>query len=288
MREESYVSVKVWDLPVRIFHWAVVLLLVLQVVTGYVGGDLMKWHGWSGYTLLTLVVFRFFWGFAGSTHARFASFVMGPAATFRFARRLFSKQAVPQVGHNPLGGWMVMALVLVLALQALTGLFANDGVSFMGPLARFVTLENSNHFSQFHDWNVRLLLAFSGIHVAAVLFHLIVKKEELTGPMFTGVKRVPVAAVRERRDAMRKSPRRRAASREHASAYVASNWRALALFALAAALVYALVRGTQEEADQDASLYSYPKTFTGVALEIPATAGPVTDRTAPRGAGKPE
>jgi cytochrome b len=253
---ENYVSVRVWDLPIRLFHWAAVLLLIFQVVTGYVGGDLMKWHGWCGYTLLTLVVFRLFWGFAGSTHARFASFVMGPTATFRFAKRLFSRQAVPQVGHNPLGGWMVMALVLVLATQAVSGLFANDGVSFMGPLARFITLADSNHFSQFHDWNVRLLLAFSGIHVAAVLFHLIVKKEELTGPMFTGVKRVPVAAVRERRDAMRKSPRRRAASREHATAYLASNWRALALFALAAALVYALVRGTQEETERDAALYS--------------------------------
>lgn len=258
MREESHVSVKVWDLPVRLFHWAAVLLLIFQVVTGYIGGDLMKWHGWSGYTLLTLVVFRVFWGIAGSTHARFASFVTGPRATFRFAKRLFSRQAVPQVGHNPLGGWMVMALVLVLAVQAMSGLFANDGVSFMGPLAHFVTLESSNHFSQFHDWNVRLLLVFSGIHIAAVLFHLIVKKEELTGPMFTGIKRVPVAAVRERRDAMRKSPRRRAASREQASAYIASNWRALALLALAAALVYALVRNTQEDAEQDTLLYSNP------------------------------
>jgi hypothetical protein len=151
---------------------------------------------------------------------------------------------------------MVMALVLVLPAQAITGLFANDGVTFMGPLARFVTLESSNHFSQFHDWNVRLLLGLSGIHVAAVLFHLIVKKEELTGPMFTGIKRVPEVAVKERRDAMRVSPRRRAASREHASAYFASNWRALALFALAAALVYALLRGTQEETERDASLHS--------------------------------
>jgi len=255
MPPENYVQVRVWDLPVRVFHWAVVLLLAFQVVTGYLGGALMRWHGLSGYTLLALIVFRVLWGFAGSTHARFASFVMGPAATLRFARRLFSRQAVPQVGHNPLGGWMVMALVIVLGVQALTGLFANDGVSFMGPLAHFITVEASTRLSLVHDWNVKVLLGLSGIHVAAVLFHLIVKKEELTGPMFTGVKRVPEAAVRERRDAMRKSPRRRAASREHASAYFASNWRALALLALSAALVYALVRGTQEDdAERDASL----------------------------------
>jgi cytochrome b len=240
--EETRVAIKVWDLPVRVFHWLIVVLLVFQVVTGKIGGDLMPYHAACGYAILATVIFRILWGITGSTHARWASFVTGPMATFRFARRLFSRQAVPQVGHNPLGGWMVVALVLSLGLQGASGLFANDGAEAMGPLAPLVSIETSNLLTEFHRWNLKLLILLSAVHVAAVLFHLIFKKEELTGPMFTGVKHVPEAALRERRATLRESPRRRAASREHASAYFASNNDALALFILAVLLVGIAVR----------------------------------------------
>jgi len=243
MQDETQVQVRVWDLPTRLFHWAIVVLLVFQFVTGKIGGALMPWHLVSGYALLALVVFRILWGFAGSTHARFASFLRGPVATVRFARRLFSRQAVPQVGHNPLGGWMVVLLILSLALQAVSGLFANDGADAAGPLAARVTLDLSNDLSEFHRWNLQVVLALSVVHVAAVLFHWIVKRENLVNPMFTGIKSVPASILRERRDALRVSPRRRAASREHASAYVASHRRALGLLALAVALVLLIVLG---------------------------------------------
>jgi cytochrome b len=242
MLQETDVPVKVWDFPVRLFHWALVLLLVFQLVSGKVGGDMMPWHAYSGYGVLVLVVFRILWGFAGSTHARFASFLAGPAAALRFARRLFSRQAVPQVGHNPLGGWMVIAMVASFALQAASGLFANDGAEFDGPLVGLVSLEVSERLSQFHRWNLKVLLVLSGLHVAAVLFHWLVKKEDLIGAMFTGVKRVPRAALRERRAALRGTPLRRAASREHASAYFASSWRALAVFVVALVVVYLVVK----------------------------------------------
>jgi cytochrome b len=240
--EDGQVAIRVWDLPVRIFHWVVVVLLVCQVVTGKIGGALMPYHAACGYAVLSLVVFRIAWGFAGSTHARFASFMAGPAATWRFARRLFSRQAVPQVGHNPLGGWMVMALVLALGLQAGSGLFANDGADAMGPLAPLVSIETSNALTEFHRWNLKVLILLSCVHVAAVLFHLVVKKEELTGAMFSGVKRVSKSAVRERRAVLRASPLRRLASREHASAYFAPNGDALALFILAVLVVGIVVR----------------------------------------------
>jgi cytochrome b len=241
MPQETYVATKVWDLPVRLFHWAIVVLLVFQLVSGQIGGNLMPWHGYSGYAMLVLVVFRILWGFAGSTHARFASFLAGPGATFRFAKRLFSREAVPQVGHNPLGGWMVIALVLSLALQAASGLFANDGAAFEGPLAALVSFEVSTNLSHFHRWNLKVLLVLAGLHIAGVLFHWIVKNDNLIGAMFTGVKRVPEAAVRERREGLRDSPPRRVASRENASAYFASPWRALGLFVVALAAVYAVV-----------------------------------------------
>ena len=243
MPQDTRVAIKVWDLPVRLFHWLIVLLLVFQVVTGQIGGSLMEWHAYSGYAILVLIVFRILWGFAGSTHARFASFLAGPAATYRFALRLFSREAVPQVGHNPLGGWMVIALIVSLALQAASGLFAYDGAGAEGPLASLVSFDLSSRLSQFHRWNFKLLLVLSGVHTAAVLFHWLVKKENLIGAMFTGVKRVPEAAVRERREALRGTPLRRTASREHASAYFASPLRAFAVLALAVLLVYLVVQG---------------------------------------------
>jgi cytochrome b len=244
MEEEgSRVATRVWDLPVRLFHWVLVVLLVAQVITGKIGGKLMPYHAYCGYAVLVLVVFRILWGFFGSTHARFASFLAGPAATVRFAARLFSRTAVPQVGHNPLGGWMVVALVLCLGLQAASGLFANDGASAEGPLASRVALETSNTFTEFHRWNLKALLVLSGVHVAGVLFHWAVKGENLVGAMFTGVKNVPEVALRERRDALRKSPRRRAASREHRSAYFASGSLALALFVVSVLAVAFVVKG---------------------------------------------
>ncbi len=241
--EDTRVAVKVWDLPVRLFHWVLVVLLLAQIVTGKIGGELMPVHVYCGYTVLVLVVFRILWGFAGSTHARFASFIAGPRATFRFAVRLFSRQAVPQVGHNPLGGWSVLLLVLSLALQAGSGLFANDGLETFGPLVKWVSLDTSNVLTEFHRLNFKILAVLSVLHILGVLFHWLVKKENLIGAMFTGVKDVPASAVRERRDALRKSPRRRAASREQAHAYFASNARALVLFILSVLLVGVALRG---------------------------------------------
>jgi cytochrome b len=241
MAGDNPVAVKVWDLPVRIFHWLLVLLIVFQLITGQVGGAMMQWHGYCGYAILVLALWRILWGFAGGTHARFASFLAGPAATLRFAKRLFSQEAVPQLGHNPLGGWMVIALIASLALQALSGLFANDGAAFEGPLASLVSLDVSRLLSHFHRWNLKLLMALSAFHIAAVVFHWVVKRDNLLGAMFTGVKRVPESMVHERREARRDTPLRRAASRENAFAEFASPWRALALLLVSALVVYLVV-----------------------------------------------
>jgi cytochrome b len=241
MPGEKLVAVKVWDLPVRIFHWVITVLFVFQVVTGKVGGELMPWHKLSGYAILTLVVFRILWGFAGSTHSRFASFMAGPVKTWRFALRLFSRQAVPQLGHNPLGGWSVMAMVVALAVQAVTGLFSNDGVSHEGPLSPLVSLDVSNWMSDVHTANLKVIVVLVTIHILAVVFHLVVKRDELVVPMFTGVKHVPEEMMRERREIARGTPLRRAASRENSVAFIAGSWRALALFVAAVALVATVV-----------------------------------------------
>src|SRR5262245_49129088 len=123
MPEQTSIAIQVWDRPVRIVHWLIVALFAFQIVTGKIGGDLMKWHGWSGYTVLTLVIFRVLWGFAGGMHARFSNFVASPRTALGFAARLFSREPTPYLGHNPLGGWSAVAMITLLLAQAVAGLF---------------------------------------------------------------------------------------------------------------------------------------------------------------------
>ena len=237
------IEVKVWDVGVRVFHWALTVLLVFQVVTGKLGGHWMTWHVGAGYGVLVLVVFRIFWGFGGGTHARFASFVKGPVAALRFARRLFSREAVPQLGHNPLGGWMVLAMIAAFAFQSVTGLFANDGVDTEGPFAARVGIDMSDYLSRLHRVDAYVLIVLAGLHIAAVLYHWLFKKEDLIGSMVDGHKRVPAALVADRRAARRDTPPRRVDSREPSVLFLASAWRALGFLAAAALFVFAVIRG---------------------------------------------
>ena len=111
---ESLRAVKIWDLPVRLFHWNLVGLLAFLFWSGKTGGNAMEYHMYAGYWVLALVLFRVMWGFAGSTHARFSYFLAGPARALAFAKRLMSKAPVSVAGHNPLGGWMVLALLVAI------------------------------------------------------------------------------------------------------------------------------------------------------------------------------
>ena len=178
----------VWDLPVRLFHW---LLLLLVCVSWYCGeaGE-MAWHMRSGTCILALLLFRIAWGFLGSTTARFSSFVKGPGAALAYARSLHSKSPVPMVGHNPLGGWMVVALLLLLLIQAGTGLFANDDIFTEGPLAHLVSKAASDQLTVIHKTNFNILLVLIALHVAAAFFYLFVKGDNLIRPMITGRKEI--------------------------------------------------------------------------------------------------
>jgi cytochrome b len=222
MNDERDVAVKVWDLPVRLVHWALVALLVFQVTSGKIGGALIDWHLVSGYAILVLVVFRVLWGFAGSTSARFATFLAPPSAALGFASRLFARRAETYAGHNPLGGWMVLALLASLLVQVGTGLFANDGIATEGPLAALVPIELSDRLTTLHRWNLRILLVLIAAHTAAALYHWLALKENLIGAMFSGVKRLPAARA------------------QPAVAFVGL-WRALLLFAVALAVVWLIV-----------------------------------------------
>jgi len=223
--QSSETPVKVWDAPVRLFHWLLVLLMAFQYFSAKMQGDWMTWHMRSGYAILALVLFRVLWGFAGSSTARFASFIAGPAACLQFAKRILARAPAPYASHNPLGGWMVVVLLLSLLVQAGTGLFANDDIATEGPLAQLVSKELSDRLSTLHYWNFNLLLALGGLHIGAVLYHWGVMKENLIGAMFTGVKLLPAEA---------------AAS--GAAARFVNPWLALVLFAMAALAVYLIVQ----------------------------------------------
>ena len=179
-------QVLVWDLPVRVFHWSVVVLVALSwaaVENGY-----MKLHLWSGLTLLTLLLFRIAWGFVGSTTARFADFVQGPGKAVAYLRAMARGEHVAQAGHNPAGGWMVLLLLAVLLLQAATGLFSNDGVRFNGPLAAEISSRLSDRLTSLHGTMFNFILLLVWMHVVAVLYYRFVRGGNLIAAMISGRK----------------------------------------------------------------------------------------------------
>lgn len=194
-------SVTVWDVAVRVFHWLLVLLIPFMWWSGTEKGAWMTYHFWAGYTILTLIVFRIIWGFVGGTHARFADFIYGPSAIIAYLKTLPSRTAAKFAGHNPLGGWSVVLMILSVAVQVGTGLFAYDETSGSeGPLAKLVRSDTSSLLTTIHKYNINVLVALIAVHISAVVYYLIYKKENLIGPMFNGRKNLP--------DAVASAPRR--------------------------------------------------------------------------------
>lgn len=180
--------VRVWDLPVRLTHWALVACVAVAFVSAKVGGNLMVWHGRAGLAILGLVVFRIVWGFVGSRHARFADFVRGPAAVVAYLRGEWSG-----LGHNPLGALSVLALLTLMLALVLTGLFANDDIAYQGYLYPLVGADISSQVTGVHKLFEPLLIVLVLAHVGAIAFYARVKKTNLVLPMVTGWKDVPDA-----------------------------------------------------------------------------------------------
>ena len=182
------VAIPVWDLPTRLFHWLLVVLVAVSFTTGSIGGNAMQYHEWSGFAILSLLVFRIIWGFVGGRSSRFSDFVKGPAAVWRYATALVKGNSEGYLGHNPLGGWSVLAMLLALLIQAATGLVANDDIITEGPLYLWVSKPVSDWLTGFHRLNRYLIIVLAATHVSAVLFYLWVKHENLINPMITGIK----------------------------------------------------------------------------------------------------
>lgn len=189
------VRIRVWDLPTRMVHWALVAAVATAVATGQVGGAWMALHQVAGLAIAGLVVFRILWGFVGSTHARFASFVPTPAALVAYLRGRWRG-----LGHNPLGALSVLGLLVLLGAQAGTGLFSNNDIDFTGPWAAHVSDAWSVRLTGLHHRLATALFVFAGLHVLAVVWHTVVGKDNLVKPMWTGDKEVdtgePASPVR--------------------------------------------------------------------------------------------
>ena len=195
MAQEARVAVRIWDLPTRLFHWALVVLVVASFVTGefngFIGADALEWHKRSGLAILGLLLFRLLWGFVGGTHARFASFLRGPGEIGRYARQLAAGGGAEAAGHNPLGGWSVVALLVALAVQVGTGLFlVQEDFAFEAPLARHVSRAATQRLNEIHEVNFAVLATLVALHVAAVVFYAVVKRQNLVGAMISGRKRL--------------------------------------------------------------------------------------------------
>lgn len=213
-------KILVWDLPLRLFHWLLVLLVVVSVSSARIGGNAMQIHMLSGYSILTLLLFRILWGFFGSTHARFANFVRSPMAAFAYLR---GSTAGGHLGHNPAGAWSVVFMLAVLLVQASTGLFANDDIATEGPLAKLVSKALSDRITAIHHLNLKLLLALIGLHLATIAYYFFRKRENLVKPMLTGFKDD-------------------AGQSGGTAQYSAGSWLAAVLLAACAGGVYLLIR----------------------------------------------
>lgn len=180
--------IRVWDGFVRSFHWLLLLLLIALWITG---GDLeyIDLHKNLGLIVLALIISRIMWGVVGSKTAKFSNFVRSPFAAARYLRDEFKGRAREPLGHNPAGGYMILLLLGLVLAQAVSGLFTNDDLFFMGPLASLVEYDTQRMLTRFHRNNFDWLLIAVVIHVVAIFIYMFKGKDLLT-PMFSGNKKV--------------------------------------------------------------------------------------------------
>ncbi|WP_198970256.1 cytochrome b/b6 domain-containing protein [Xylophilus sp. ASV27] len=194
-------TIRVWDLPTRLFHWSLATITVALVVTAKLGGNAMEWHLRLGYAMLALLAFRLVWGLVGGRWSRFASFACTPARLRRYLRGE-GDGAVDSVGHTPLGALAVCTMLAALLLQVASGLTSDDEIAFAGPLARFVSGDTVGLASWYHkEVGQYLLYVLVALHLLAILFYALIRKRALIGPMLHGDKRLPMPAPSSRDDA---------------------------------------------------------------------------------------
>lgn len=196
----------VWDLPLRLFHWLLVLSIAASWYTAEfseeyvtVGENVYSYtqiHYWLGYWALGLILFRIVWGFVGPKHARFVNFVPGPKRLFAYMGGVFRRDSQPTIGHNPMGAWVVVVMLLMIGAQAVTGLFLIDNTEiYPAPFHPSVEGATASKLGSFHHINFDVLIWVISLHVLAILFYRLYKNQNLVGPMITG--RKPASLVPE-------------------------------------------------------------------------------------------
>ena len=194
---EDIEKVKLWDPALRLFHWALVLCVVTVWGLGKFGPAIMTLHFYFGYAICALLAFRLIWGFIGSPVARFRHFLFGPGPTIAYLAGLFRRAPSYWPGHNPVGALAAYALLGLLVAQVATGLVSDpDDFINVGPLAKYVSSDIASLAVRYHYLLGNLLLIMVGLHVAAILFYRLWKREDLITPMITGWKWVKKAGKR--------------------------------------------------------------------------------------------
>lgn len=184
-------TVRVWDLPTRLFHWVLALAVVGSVVTAKIGGNATVWHFRLGYLVLGLLLFRLVWGVVGGHWSRFATFVRGPGTVLRYLRGQTRPGEHLDVGHNPLGAGSVLALLTILAVQVGTGLIADDEIASVGPLNRFVETATGLAATAWHKTGGQwIIVGLVALHIAAIVFYKVRHGKDLVGPMVRGDKQL--------------------------------------------------------------------------------------------------
>ena len=229
-------TVRVWDVPTRLFHWALAILVLMSFVTAeaewpdvrFAGRTIphMTIHLWCGYAVLALLLFRLAWGVVGSSTARFRQFVRGPGAVIAYLRGLFRKPAAFFAGHNPAGAAMIVVMLAALLVQAISGLYSKDDDDFLGiaegPLYSSVSEATGATMTGIHHLGHEAIEILIYAHILANLFYWLVRREDLIAAMFTGRRKVPAGETAE-------------------PATFASTNLAFAVFAAAAVIVWALI-----------------------------------------------
>jgi cytochrome b len=193
------ITVRIWDLPTRLFHWALAACVIGLVITGNVGGNAMVWHFRLGYAVLTLVLFRLAWGFVGGHWSRWSSLPLHPKKALAY---LQSRSTNPiAAGHNPLGSWSILAMLFFLGFQVATGLISDDEIANAGPLTALVSSSWVSWASAWHkNWGKLVLLALIGIHLLAIAWYRWHKRESLIPAMWHGDKVLSTASHTSRDD----------------------------------------------------------------------------------------
>lgn len=174
-------QLRVWDAPLRVFHWLLVLSVCTALFTGWLGGGWIDWHARAGLSIIGLLSFRVAWLLLGSTYARLSTLLCSLLALPKYLRGEWR-----QLGHNPLGVLSVFAMLGMLSWQAVSGLFTNDDIAFTGPLYKLVSSSLSSDLTRLHKLGMWIIIGLIVVHVLAIVLHAVLKKHNLVKSMITG------------------------------------------------------------------------------------------------------